>query len=424
MSAVEIRKNIYWIGINDRTTDLFEGIWPIQKEGVSYNSYLIDDEKKAIIDLSKAIKTDIFFDHIAEVVDFTDIDYVILNHMEPDHTGVLRTLKRMAPNLTILCTPKAKKMLEDFYDLHENIQEVADGETLSLGKTQLTFVYAPFVHWPETMVTYESTEKILFSCDAFGGYGALKGAIFDDQCRNKDFYETEALRYFVNIVAKFTGPVLKAIDKLKGVPVEIIAPSHGLIWRKNPGRIIELYQKWSEYATGKTEPAITMIYASMYGNTEMMMNAVIEGISSEDVPLEVFDAARTHVSYILPSLWTKEGVIVGAPTYEVGLFPPVAQVLEMAALKNPDQVSLTGIANQAGDGAAEVINLDLSDTPLAEYRPAGGTPLPHLTVANSDGDATLSIALAFDPASLDEPTAFNFLTDLAARAQYPLRQLL
>ena len=333
MAHVTIKPNIYWVGVNDRTTDLFEGLWPISREGVSYNAYLIDDDKKAIIDLSKAFKTDVFFDHISEVVDLSDVDYVILNHMEPDHTGVLRTLKRMAPKLTILATPKARDMLKNFYGITENVHEVQDGEKLKLGKTELTFLYAPFVHWPETMVTYESTQKILFSCDAFGGYGALRGAIFDDECKNLDFYTQESLRYFVNIVAKFTGPVLKAIDKLKDVPVDIIAPSHGLIWRKNPGTIVDLYKKWAHYATGETEPTITLIYGSMYGNTEMMMNAVAQGISSEGRPVDRFDAARTHTSYILPSLWTGSGVMIGAPTYEVGLFPPVSEVLSMAALK-------------------------------------------------------------------------------------------
>jgi len=333
MATVEIKPNVYWVGMNDRTTDLFEGIWPIAHTGVSYNSYLINDEKKVIIDLAKAIKTDIFFDNISEVMDLAHIDYVVINHMEPDHTGVLRTLKRMSPTLKILCTPKSKKMLEDFYDMRENIKTIEDGETLSTGEMKLRFVYAPFVHWPETMITYESTQKILFSCDAFGGYGALPGSVFDDEARDPEFYERESLRYYANIVAKFSGPVLKAIGKLKDIPVDIIAPSHGLIWRKNPERIVELYRKWAQYATGETEPGITLIYASMYGNTEMVMNAVARGISGEGVPMEIFDAARTHSSFILPSLWTKRGVAIGCPTYEVGAFPPVADVLQMAALK-------------------------------------------------------------------------------------------
>jgi len=333
MPAVEIKPDVYWIGVNDRTTDLFEGLWPITKEGVSYNAYLINDQKKAIVDLAKALKTDEFFDHIAEIVELSEIDYVVINHMEPDHTGVLRTLRKIAPDAVILGSQKTKAMLESFYGITDNVRVVEDGETLSLGRRTLQFFSTPFVHWPETMMTYETTHRILFSCDAFGGYGALRGAIFDDECMDLDFYRKESLRYYVNIVAKFSKPVLKAIEKLADVPVEIIAPSHGLIWRERPQLIVELYQKWAEYATGETEPGITLVYGSMYGNTEAMMNAVAQGISRLGVPLEIFDAARTDVSYVLPSLWTKAGVMVGAPTYEGTLFPPVARALEMAVLK-------------------------------------------------------------------------------------------
>ena len=250
MPAVEIRPDVYWIGVNDRTTDLFEGLWPITKEGVSYNAYLINDEKKAIVDLAKAFKTDELFDQIAAIVELSEIDYVVINHMEPDHTGVLRTLRKITPGITILGSPKTREMLESFYGVTENVRAVEDGETLSLGRRTLQFFSTPFVHWPETMMTYETTHRVLFSCDAFGGYGALRGAIFDDEYTDLGFYQKEALRYYVNIVAKFSMPVLKAIEKLADVPVEIIAPSHGLIWREQPQLIVDLYQKWAEYATG------------------------------------------------------------------------------------------------------------------------------------------------------------------------------
>lgn len=333
MATIEIKPQIHWIGVNDRTTDLFEGIWPITQEGVSYNSYLINDQKKAIVDLSKAFKSDEYFDQIAEMLNIRAVNYVILNHMEPDHTGVLRTLRRLAPDLVIIGSEKTKAMLADFYGITDKVQAVKDGETLSLGKTTLKFVYTPFVHWPETMVTYDTNTRILFSCDAFGGYGALKGGIFDDECTDIEFYKKESLRYYVNIVAKFAKPVLQAIDKLKDVPVDIIAPSHGLIWRKDPQLIIDLYKRWSEYATGKTEDGITLVYGSMYGNTETMMNAVAQGISREGVPLDIYDSARTHTSYILPSLWTKKGVMIGTPTYEGAIYPAIAQTIQMAATK-------------------------------------------------------------------------------------------
>jgi len=333
MPAVQIKPDVYWIGVNDRITDLFEGLWPISNEGVSYNSYLINDEKIAIIDLIKSFKGDEYFAQIDELTDVSKIDYIVVNHMEPDHSGLLRTLRRISPNVTLIGSEKTKKMLGDFFSISENVHVVKDGDTLSLGQHTLQFFMTPFLHWPETMMTYEPSNRILFSCDAFGGYGAIRGAIFDDECKSPDFYKKEALRYYVNIVANYSARVLSAIEKLSEISVDVIAPSHGLIWRKNAPHIVNLYKKWAEYASGKSEPGITLIYGSMYGNTEVVMNAVAQGISRVGIPVEIFDAARTHVSYILPSLWTKRGVLVGAPTYEVSLFPPMADVLSMAVRK-------------------------------------------------------------------------------------------
>lgn len=333
MPAREIRPDIYWIGVNDRTTDLFEGLWPIVQEGVSYNSYLVMGEKRVIIDLCKSIKADEYLAQIEEITDLSKIDYLVLNHMEPDHTGVLRIFRKAAPHVTILGSAKTKELLGSFFSIADNVRVVADGETLPLGQKTLKFFSTPFVHWPETIMTYETSQRILFSCDAFGGYGAVSGAIFDDECRQLAFYEKEALRYYANIVAGFSARVLDAIAKLAGIPLDIIAPSHGLIWRREPQRIVALYKKWAEFAAGIPEPGVTLIYGSMYGHTEKMMNAVAQGISGAGIPLEIFDAARTHVSYILPSLWSKKGVVIGAPTYEVKLFPPVGEVLRMAASK-------------------------------------------------------------------------------------------
>ena len=333
MIATPIRDDVYAITVNDRTTDLFEGLWPISQEGVSYNSYLIKDEKTALLELTKEFKTGEFFDHVSEVKSINEIDYLIVNHMEPDHTGAMKSLFRLNPDITILCTPKARPMIENYYGITENIHEVADGEEISLGRKTLKFFHTPFVHWPETMMTYIIEDKVLFSCDGFGGYGALSGAIFDDQIQDLDFYIKESLRYYTNIVAKFTKPVLNAIEKLSGYPIEVIAPSHGLLWRKNPGKIVELYKKWSEYGTGDHEPGVTLLYGSMYGNTETVMNYVAKGLCSEGVPVQIFDVARTHMSYILPSLWVNKGVMIGAPTYEGSLFPAMSLALEEAGIK-------------------------------------------------------------------------------------------
>jgi flavorubredoxin len=298
--AIEISPNIYWIGVNDRTTDLFEGMWPIEEEGVTYNTYLVKDERKALIDLTRSLKGEELLDHVDDLTNIAELDYIVINHLEPDHSGVLKLFHRLAPRAKFVCTEKAE---------------------------------TPFVHWPETMMTYEPDSQILFSCDAFGGYGAFQGTIFDDEFARADFYEREALRYYVNIVAKFSRMVLRAIDKLAAVPIQIIAPAHGLIWRNRPERIVELYQQWAQYAIEETEPEVTLLYATMYGNTESMMNAVARGISKAGVPVQIFDVSKTHVSYILPYLWTRRGVMVGAPTYEGHLFPAMAYVLTVADQK-------------------------------------------------------------------------------------------
>jgi anaerobic nitric oxide reductase flavorubredoxin len=352
MLPVEINSGIFWIGVDDRTTDLFEGLWPITREGVSYNSYLIKDKKKAIIDLTKSIKGDEFFENINKIAAVNDIDYIIINHMEPDHSGILRTFRKISPGTMILGSSKTKEMLQDFYGIKDNVEVVKDGDEISLGEKTLKFFYTPMVHWPETIMTYEVSSKILFSCDAFGSFGVLGGSIFDDECKNLDFYIDEAVRYYVNIVAKFSKMVLKAIDKLKSVTVEVIAPSHGRIWRKNPGTIVELYRKLASLAEEEAEPGVTLIYGSMYGNTENMMNAVAQGISKTQIPFRIFDVSRTHVSYILPSLWTQNGVMIGAPTYEAGLFPTMGDVLRMARLKSITNKKLAVFGSYGWSGGA------------------------------------------------------------------------
>ncbi|UCE43063.1 MAG: FprA family A-type flavoprotein [Candidatus Aminicenantes bacterium] len=370
MPAVSIKPDIYWIGVNDRITDLFEGIWPISREGVSYNSYLINDDKKAIIDLMKSFKGDEYFAQIDEITDVSKIDYIIINHMEPDHSGLLRTLRRISPDVTLIGSAKTKKLLEDFFSIRDNIEVVEDGDTLSLGKRTLRFLMTPFLHWPETMMTLEISDRILFSCDAFGGYGAIQGSIFDDDCENIDFYQKEALRYYVNILANYSPRVLSAIAKLDGTLVDVIAPSHGLIWREETSHIVDLYKKWAECATEQTDPGVTLVYGSMYGNTDVVMNAVAQGISKAGVPVEIFDAARTHVSYILSSLWTKRGIMIGAPTYEVSLFPPMADVLNMAVRKRIKNKKAAYFGSYGWSGGAlremqkiiEPLKWDLLDT--------------------------------------------------------------
>ncbi len=352
MQPVEITPDIYWIGVNDQKTDLFEGLWSIVKEGVSYNSYLIKDEKSAIIDLTKEIFTDDFLQQIKSQADIHKIDYIVINHVEPDHASSVNKIRALMPDAVILCTERARKMLISFYGMEENIQAIEDGQIISLGKHRLQFFYTPNVHWPETMMTYEVDEQILFSCDAFGGYKTLSDSIFDDDRPDLDDYIHEALRYYANIVANHSNSVRKALVKLGNTPIKMVAPSHGLVWRKDPARIIKLYQTWAEYGDNGGELAITVLRGSMYGNTNRFLDEVLEGIKEVGVPYETFDVARDPIGYILPALWQNKGVLVSAPTYEAALFPPMTSVLQMAIQKKAFHKRVARVGSYGWAGGA------------------------------------------------------------------------
>ncbi len=339
MSAIEIKPDSWWIGVNVRSHDLFEGLWPIP-HGVSLNSYLVRGEKTAVIDLVREWSGSArsFLEQLESTgCGCQGIDYLILNHLEPDHTGFLNNFRRMAPKVKIISTPKGVEMINHYYGIDEGLQAVQDGEELDLGGgKKLVFHHTPFVHWPETMMTYEPGNEILYSCDAFGGFGVLKGILFDDQVQQSDvsFYYDEMLRYYANIVANFSRPVLRAMDKLSGLNISVIAPSHGLVWRQDPSEVIARYQRFAAYSSGEAEPAITLVWSSMYGNTKTATDAVMRGIASEKVPMEVFEVPGVDESYILASMFKNRGVVIGAPTYEVGLFPPMAHLLDSVARKH------------------------------------------------------------------------------------------
>ncbi|MFP4383865.1 MAG: FprA family A-type flavoprotein [Spirochaetia bacterium] len=334
MKAVKITEGIHHIGVNITNNDLFEGLWPIP-DGVSLNSYVVQGKKNAVIDLVRDWNDAPagFTEKLRSIgLSAENIDYLILNHLEPDHTGWLREFKKKNPRVEIITTPKGAALVKQFYGIEEAVREVKTGDSLDLGDGRvLNFIEAPNVHWPETMVTYETSGKVLFSCDAFGSYGALGDAVFDDQLsqEHSQFYEREALRYYANIVASFSKFVERAAAKLEGVEINVIAPSHGIIWRENPSVIIERYLKYASYMDGPAEPEITLIWGTMYGNTGSAVNEIIRTVRSEGVPIHVHQVPQDDSSYILASAWKSAGLIIGMPTYEYRMFPPMANVLDL-----------------------------------------------------------------------------------------------
>lgn len=319
----EIADKVYYVGVNDRQKALFENMWPLPY-GVSYNSYLIVDEKTVLIDTVDVCYSDIFLKKIADALNGRTLDYLVVNHMEPDHAGSIRLLRQQYPDVRIIGNKKTFGMLEGFHGITEELYEVKEGDSLETGRHKLTFYMAPMVHWPEVMVTYDETDKILFSADAFGTYGTLDGGVIDSDM-NVDHYWEEMIRYYANIVGKYGNPVQKALQKLSGLEIQTICSTHGPVWREHIDKAIQIYDRLSRY---EAEEGVVIIYGSMYGNTEQMAEAIASSLSENGIKnIVMHNVSKSNASYILKDVFKYKGVIVGSPTYSNQLFPEVEAVL-------------------------------------------------------------------------------------------------
>ena len=328
--SVKITDNLHYIGVNDRETHLFENMWPLDN-GISYNSYLIAGEKTALLDTVKITKVDNLLSKLTGILGDRKLDYLVIHHMEPDHSGSIKSVVDMYPEVTLVGNKKTKDFLEAFYGINTSFLEVKEGDTLDLGDRKLTFYMTPMVHWPESMVSYDDKDKILFSQDAFGGFGALDGPIFDDEI-NWDFYESETRRYYSNIVGKHSKQVQAAIKKLAGLDISMICPVHGPVWRSKPEKIIELYDKWSKY---DTDEGVVIVYGTMYGNTAIMAETIARVLAEEGIKdIKMYDVSKTHVSHIINEVWKYKGLILGSCTYNNGLFPPMKHLVNVIQMNN------------------------------------------------------------------------------------------
>ena len=319
---MNITKNIFYVGVNDRQKALFEGLWPLPN-GVSYNSYLIVDEKVCLIDTVEVTFFSQFLENVRTVIGERPIDYVVINHMEPDHSGSLALLRKYYPEVQIVGNKKTFQMMQGFYKIgEEGAQEVKNGDSIALGSLQLQFVLTPMVHWPETMMTLcqqadGTGDVVLFSGDAFGCFGALNGGVIDEQI-NCDTFWLEMVRYYSNIVGKYGTPVQQALKKLAGQRVDYICATHGPVWHEYLQKVIDLYDRLSLY---KTEPGLVICYGTMYGNTERMAEIIAQAASEAGVKnIVVYNVSKTHHSYILRDIFRYRVLIVGAPTYNTGLY--------------------------------------------------------------------------------------------------------
>ena len=322
-----INDNIFYVGVNDRNKALFEGLWPLPY-GVSYNSYLIDDQKVCLIDTVEVDFFTQFIENIREVIGDRPVDYLVVNHMEPDHSGSIALLKQFYPGLQVVGNKKTFTMMEGFYGVKDKLVEIKNGDTLSLGSRELQFFLTPMVHWPETMVTYDSRTRTLFSGDAFGCFGALNGGMLD-QSIDTDWCWSEMRRYYSNIVGKYGTPVQNALKKLAGIPIDYICSTHGPVWHKEVGRVVDLYDKMSRH---EAEPGLVICYGTMYGNTERMAEVIARAASEHGVThIGIYNISKTHHSYILSDIFRFNGLIVGAPTYNNGLYHEMEVLLSEIA---------------------------------------------------------------------------------------------
>ncbi len=323
---LEITENLFYVGVNDRTKHLFENLWPLPM-GVSYNSYIIKDEKTALIDTVDICYGDVFFRKIKSVLGDKLIDYLIVNHMEPDHSGSIEWIVSKYPDIKIVGNNRTTGMLEGYYGITDNMVVIKDKEELSLGKHTLQFHLTPMVHWPETMMTYVKETKTLFSADAFGTFGTLDGGVLDSQlCAER--YNDEMIRYYSNIVGKYGSPVQAALNKLSGIEIDIICSTHGPVWtqKENITNVVSLYDKLSRYEP--IESGLVIAYGSMYGNTEQAAELIAASAAEAGLKnIVMHNVSKNHDSDIIRDAFKYNGLIIGSPTYNNKLYPAVESVV-------------------------------------------------------------------------------------------------
>jgi flavorubredoxin/flavin reductase (DIM6/NTAB) family NADH-FMN oxidoreductase RutF len=322
-----IKDDIFWIGVNDRHLSLFENVYPIEK-GTSYNSYLIKDDKNVLVDTVDKSGSIQFFENLSYALGGKNLDYIIVNHMEPDHAATLQETVEKYPNAKVVCNKKTLAMIKQFFDfdIDSKVQLVVEGDVLNTGKHSFTFVFAPMVHWPEVMVTYDITDKILFSADAFGTFGALNGNIFADELNFEGEWLDEARRYYTNIVGKYGMQVQNLLKKAANIKIDMICPLHGPVWRKNINWFIDKYQKWSSY-TPEID-SVLVLSGSIYGHTENVAEIVASKLADKGVKnIKFYDVSRVHPSFIVADAFKYIHIVIATSTYNAGIFTPMEIVL-------------------------------------------------------------------------------------------------
>lgn len=354
----KVTEDLYWVGANDKRLELFENIHPIPR-GTSYNAYLLLDEQTVLFDTADWSVCRQFLDNVEYVLDGRSLDYLVINHMEPDHGASIEEILLRYPDVKIICSAKAAVFMKQFGFEASAVETVKEGDVKSFGKHQVTFVMAPMVHWPEAMVTFDTTAGILFSADAFGSFGALDGKLFADEVDFDRDWLDDARRYYTNIVGKYGPQVQNLLKKAATLDIKYICPLHGPVWRENLGYFIDKYDKWSRYEP--EQKGVLIAYASMYGNTECAANILAAKLCEKGITnVALYDVSNTHVSYLIAEAFKYSHMALLSVTYNLGVFPVMANFLEDMAALNLQNRTAAVVCNgswapQAGPKLVEAV---------------------------------------------------------------------
>ena len=323
----KVTEDLFWVGGNDKRLHLFENIHPIE-DGVSYNSYLLLDEKTVLFDTADWSVGRQFIENVEYVLNGRKLDYMVINHMEPDHCASMEEIILRYPDVKIVSTEKSLMLMHQFnYTVDENFIQVAEGDTMSFGKHNVVFVEAPMVHWPEAMVTFDTTDGVLFSADAFGSFKSLDGALFADEVDFDGEWINEARRYYTNIVGKYGPEVMDLLKKAQTIDIKIICPLHGPVWRKDIGYILDKYIHWATYTP--EEKGVLLCYASMYGNTENAAHILATKLHEKGMHnVHMYDVSKTHVSYLIGEAFKYSHLALLSATYNLNVFPAMENFVQ------------------------------------------------------------------------------------------------
>lgn len=367
----KVTEDLYWVGGNDRRLELFENIHPISR-GISYNSYLLLDEKTVLFDTVDWSVSRQFFENIEYVLNGRKLDYLVINHIEPDHGAAIEEILLRYPEVIVISTERAYMIMNQFkFPVNDNAITVKEGDTMCFGKHTVTFVAAPMVHWPEVMVTFDMTNGVLFAADAFGSFGSLDGKLFNDEVNFDRDWIDDARRYYTNIIGKYGPQVKKLLKKAAAIDIKIICPLHGPVWRSDLGYFLDKYDKWSRYEP--EEKGVMIAYASMYGNTENAANVLATRLVEKGVKnVVVYDVSKTHVSQLISETFRLSHLVLASVTYNLGIFPVMHNfIMDMKAL-NLQKRTVAVIENgswapQAGSKITELLDEMKEMTVLNEH---------------------------------------------------------